>query len=305
MGRDSGEHVARGPSPGGAVTGPLERALRERVRSDEARHGASAPPADTLWEHLERVACVAERLGRAEGVDPAACRLAGLFHDAGKFAGGGYHRDDRPEEEHAVDLLRSLAAEHGLPGPQVEQTAEAILQLYRDDPDPTPLTRVLFDADNLDKLGPLGIGNCFVKAGLRGRGITRSLLHRLTVELTYARHAPDCLLTRTGRRWARPRARQSSDFIRGLIETLREDGLYDFRIEEVEFSGLTLALVVPAACPCGETLVRRLQETQGMKCIQIEVEHACVRCGGREEVRFCRPRLAVRLLGQSPVPGAR
>ncbi len=74
------------------------------------------------------------------------------------------------------------------------------------------MAAVLFDADNLDKLGPLGVANYFVKIGLRGRGISTSSILRLTVELTYARHAPRCLAT--GDRtpiWRSPARRQRSD----------------------------------------------------------------------------------------------
>src|SRR3990172_1828287 len=75
----------------------MEAELRERVRSDEAMYGSRETKTDSLWGHLERVAGFAEKLGIEEGLDPVACRLAGLFHDAGKFAGGSYHDGDIPE----------------------------------------------------------------------------------------------------------------------------------------------------------------------------------------------------------------
>ncbi len=169
--------------------------------------------------------------------------------------------------------------------------ADAILQLYRDDPEPSPLARVLFDADNLDKLGPLGVANYFAKVGLRGGGVSPKTLHRLTVELTYARHAPKCLLTESGRQLARQRASETIHFVTDLIRTLREDGLYDFRIEEVDFNGLTLDVVSPAACPCGGKLGRLIWEVPGMKCSEIHLKHSCEACGKSQEIRFCRPRL--------------
>ncbi len=79
--------------------GPVATTLRERVRKDEALYGRSDKDTDSLWDHLERVSSLAERLGQSEGIDPFLCRLAGWFHDAGKFAGGRYHDDERPEEE--------------------------------------------------------------------------------------------------------------------------------------------------------------------------------------------------------------
>jgi uncharacterized protein len=269
----------------------IEAALRDHLRAEEARYSENRPAPDTLWEHSWRVARIAERLGRAEGLDPRACRLAALFHDAGKFEGGRYHEDGRPEEERSVELLREMGRAHGLDEAHLSAIGEAVLQLYRDDPEPSPLARVLFDADNLDKLGPLGVANGFIKAGLRGSPLGPRLLLRLTVELTYARHAPRAMHTRLGREWAERRAGETVAFILSLLESLREDGLYDFRVEPVDFEGLRLDVVSPAACACGGRLSRRVWLEAGLKCTEIHLEHACTACPERSEIRFCRPRL--------------
>jgi uncharacterized protein len=216
-----------------------------------------------------------------------------MFHDAGKFSEGRYHHDERPEEEGSVECLRELGAEHGLDSQLVDEVAEAILQLYRDDPEPSPLAAVLFDADNLDKLGPLGVANYFTKIGLRGRGISKSSILRLTVELTYARHAPRCLATETGRRLAQPRAAATIRYIKDLIDSLRDDGLYDFHVEEVDFDGLTLDVVTPATCECGGRLERKVWEVPGLKCTEIHLKHTCAECESEKALRFCRPRLNV------------
>jgi uncharacterized protein len=271
--------------------GPIADAIRDKVQKDEAQFGRSDKDTDSLWDHLERVSKLAEQLGTSEGVDPFHCRLAGWFHDAGKFAGGRYHADDRPEEELSIECLRKLGGEHGIEAGVIERVADAILQLYRDDPEPSPLASVLFDADNLEKLGPLGVANYFAKVGLRGGGVSPKTLHRLTVELTYARHAPQCMLTESGRGLARQRASATIRFIKDLVQTLREDGLYDFREEEVDFNGLTLDVVSPAACRCGGNLGRDIWEVAGLKCSEIHLKHTCKDCGKVDELRFCRPRL--------------
>jgi uncharacterized protein len=270
---------------------PIAAALCEQVQKDEALYGRSDKDADSLWDHLERVSKLAEQLGKSEGVDPFHCRLAGWFHDAGKFAGGRYHADDRPEEELSIECLRKLCGEHGLDGDVIERVADAILQLYRDDPEPSPLAQVLFDADNLEKLGPLGVANYFAKVGLRGGGVSPKTLHRLTVELTYARYAPQCMLTESGRELARRRASTTIRFIKDLIQTLRDDGLYDFREEEVDFNGLMLDVVSPASCRCGGELGRDIWEEPGLKCREIHLKHTCEACGETHRLRFCRPRL--------------
>ncbi len=205
----------------------IEDDLREHIRLNEEAATRDTRSVDSLWGHLCRTAKIAEQLGRAEGLDPSTCRLAALFHDAGKFHRGRLHGDDQPEEVHSVEVFERLARQHGIAERQVDEIGEAILQLYRADPEPTPLARVLFDADNLDKLGYLGAANFFVKRGLRGGGISPSFMFQFTVELTYARHAVGCMQTEAGKTWARRRAPQTQQFFTSLIEQLREDGIAD------------------------------------------------------------------------------
>jgi putative nucleotidyltransferase with HDIG domain len=260
---------------------------RKEAAADQARHNT-----DSLWDHLQRTAKIAEQLGRAEGIDPATCRLAALFHDAGKFHEGRHHGDSVPEEQHSVEVLKELAGRHDIPEDRVAEISGAILQLYRGDPNPTPLAAILFDADNLDKLGLLGAANFFLKRGLRGRGISPSFMIQFTVELTYARHAVGCMQTEAGRDWARRRAPHTRQFFFSLIDELREDGLADLAVNEIEFDGLLIDAVVPATCSCPRALAPEIWQEEGLKCCKIHLVHACSSCGDRYEVRFCRPRLA-------------
>ncbi|MBT8352682.1 MAG: HD domain-containing protein [Deltaproteobacteria bacterium] len=271
----------------------VELELRERIKKEEFEHIQENKHSDSLWGHSERVALTAERLGLGEGLDLTACRLAGLFHDAGKFGGGGYHKGDKPEEERSVSVFRKITRGKGFATNLIDQVEESILQLYRQDPDQTLLTKVLFDADNLDKLGLLGIANYFVKAGLRGGGLSASVLYKVTVELTYARHAPTCLTTKTGREIARKRAPKTIAFFQQLLDSLREDGLFDFRVKEVNFNNLLLDVVTPASCNCGEQFSLKIKEVPGIKCSEIHLAHICQSCQSSHELRFCRPRIIV------------
>jgi len=275
----------------GRASENIEASLREHVQREENAADQGDRIADSLWDHLLRTARIAEQLGRAEGIDPSTCRLAALFHDAGKFHKGTLHGDSLPEEQHSVEILSKLAQQHGIAEDQVAEMSEAILQLYRGDPDPTPLAKVLFDADNLDKLGSLGVANFFVKRGLRGRGVSPSFMVQFTVELTYARHAIACMQTEAGKEWARRRAPQTRSFFTSLLDQLREDGLADLVINELEFDGLMIDAVVPSTCGCGRALVPEIRQKEGIKCRKIHLVHACSDCDERYEVRFCRPRL--------------
>lgn len=269
----------------------IEQSLREHVLREETAADQGDRTVDSLWDHLSRTAGIAEQLGRAEGLDPATCHLAALFHDAGKFHEGKLHGDSLPEEQHSVEVLARLAERHGISEDQVLEISEAILQLYRGDPDPTPLAKVLFDADNLEKLGFLGAANFFVKRGLRGRGISPEFMVQFTVELTYARHAVGCMQTEAGQDWARRRAPQTRSFFTSLLDQLREDGLADLVINELDFDGLLIDAVVPSTCSCGRPLVPEISQKTGIKCRKIHLVHACGDCDERYEVRFCRPRL--------------
>ena len=283
--------TTRGDADATAAQTSLEGALRARIRADEARYTARERTTDALWDHVWRVAAIAEQLGEVVGEDPALCRLAALFHDAGKFSGGRYHGDDTPEEERSVAVLEEMADDHGLAAEAVAAVGDAIRSLYSDDPDPSRLGQILFDADNLDKLGLLGVANFFVKAGLRGRAVSPKLLQRLTVELTYARHAERSLWTAPGRALARRRAAQTTRFCHQLLDDLRDDGLADLRVETVTSEGLELDVVMPHRCDCGGRYDREITGRPGIKCSEIRLEHICRDCGRRLVLRFCRPRL--------------
>jgi len=269
----------------------LEAALEKRIKEEEARYSGRKRAEGSLWHHLVRVARLAEKLGRSEGLDPVTCRLAGLFHDAGKFSDGTYHQDDRPEEERSVELLVEFAGKHGLNRDIVENIATSLQQIYRDDADQAALTRVLYDADNLDKLGFLGITNYFIKSGLRGNGVSAKTLYLLTAELTYARHAAACMATTAGYELARRKAPETYQFLLNLLTSLRDDGIYNFRVEEVMFDQLVLDVVSPYSCECHGDLQRRLWKVKGIKCLEIHLEHFCPKCESRHEIRFCTPKL--------------
>ena len=291
---EQGSGGPRAGAPAGAATGleRLREALYRHVRGEEATYGGAGRAPDTLAGHLGRVAARAARLAVREGVDPLRAELAGLFHDAGKFRSGRYHEGDEPEEERSVAVLRALAVEHGLAAEVVADVAHAILQLYRDEPEHTPLSRVLFDADNLDKLGPLGVANHFVKSGLRGEGVSTGAVVRLTVELAYARYAPRALLTAAGRALAGRRSAQTAAFVRELVAALHEDGVLEARIEPFRVADLELDVVVPSLCGCGVGTATRAWTEKGAKCSEVHLEVACPGCGVAHRLRFCRPRLA-------------
>ncbi len=268
--------------------------LSLRIREEEASYHNAMNAPDTLMGHLDRTAAYAVRLASKENVEALKAELAGLFHDAGKFHGGKYHEGDKPEEEYSVDVLRELTADSGLSADVMEDASDAIRRLYRDDSKQTPLSMVLFDADNLDKIGFLGIANYFIKSGLRGRSISPDMIADLTIELTYARYASRRFYTKTGRAIAERRSADTIRFIHGFLDLLREDGLFEAHIERAQVSDVELDVVKPAACPCGAAMeISRTWIEQGVKCTEIHLEMACGACGHRHKIKFCRPMFVV------------
>lgn len=270
----------------------VEAKLQHLIQHEEAAyHRKDRELTDSLWSHAIRVAAMAEKIGIRESVEPVACRLAGLFHDAGKFANGTYHSADIKEEDGSVRVLYKLTKDRGLQPDLVNQVAEAILQLYSKFSKMSLLAKILFDADNLDKLGLPGVGNFLIKSGLRGRGLNENLLYRIGVELTYARYAPETMMTQTGREFAAVKAPQTIDFYHRLLDSLRDDGLFDFNRVEVSYQGFILDIVEPSLCTCGGQTDRRIWDAADLKCRKIHVRHRCNRCDYVHELEFCRPLL--------------
>jgi putative nucleotidyltransferase with HDIG domain len=270
----------------------VETQLQQLIQQEEgAYHGDKFELTDSLWSHSLRVAALAEKIGMREGVDRTTSRLAGLFHDAGKFKNGSYHSGKLKEEDGSVRILYEMTRGTGMRAELIDQVAEAILQVYSRACELSLLAKILFDADNLDKLGLSGVGNFLIKAGLRGRGLNRTLLHRISVELTYARYAPEIMMTRTGRTLAAEKAPDTLDFFHRLLDSLRNDGLFDFHVDEVQHRGMVLDIVESTYCECGGSIKRQIWDAPDLKCEKIHVRHRCRLCERIHEFQFCRPLL--------------
>ena len=136
-----------------------------------------------------------------EQVDALLPVLVALYHDAGKFHEGGYHKDEVPEEEHAAILAGRMLAEAGAEPADIEAVRTALRALYDDRLPCVEACRIVQDADRLDKLGALGVAafsprqRC-ADAASPTRWCTRS------AGVSYALAAPHSMLTETGKRLA-------------------------------------------------------------------------------------------------------
>ncbi len=270
------------------VLNEIKQTLIEDESSYQVNHGEST--FSSLWTHSVRVARIAHYLAINEEEDSTAALLAGLLHDAGKFVGGVYHRNDVAEEELAVK-----AAERILRGtihePLLLKISDAILSLYRDDVDPAGVGALLYDSDRLDKLGHMGIAQFFAKNALRGKFLDNDMMKRFSVEMTYAHHAPLTLKTKTGKDLATVRSARVRSFYNALIDEWEEMELGFFSIRNFDIEGIMLVLVMPDSCSCGARLDVSTDIKDSVKCHSAVVQYKCPRCNEETGFSFCLPNL--------------
>ena len=280
--------------------GHIEQTLVEA----EARYNLQSkqPPSEFLVEHTRRAAAIAYNLALREGVDPFMPVLVALYHDAGKFHEGEYHKDAVPEEEHAAIIAGRMLAEHGLAPADVETAQAALRALYDDRLPCVGACRIVQDADRLDKLGALGVSAFFTKATLRGRGLVDALVHTASRELTYAHAAPRSMFTASGRELARAQAAKTIAFFDDLLNDLENCGIAAFERRTLQLEGefrsrdgdrvqnMQVAIVMPRACPdCESPVGLTHRRERGLKCEMLKARFACAACDYAREIAFCLP----------------
>jgi HD superfamily phosphodiesterase len=270
----------------------------------EARYNqqTSQAPSEFLLDHARRTAAIAHKISRMEAVDSFLPVLVALYHDAGKFHEGEYHKDDIPEEEHAAVLAGRMLAEFGVDRSDIDSVLKALRALYDDRLPCVGPCRIVQDADRLDKLGPLGVSAFFTKAVLRGRGLIDALEHTLSRELTYALAAPRSMFTETGKKLASEQSAKTIAFFDDLLDDLESWGIAsferrtiileeDFRTRDgVSMPSLEVTIVMPSACPdCEASLGLTHLRERGVKCEKLTARFACEGCGYARETSFCLP----------------
>ena len=282
----------------------LHSAIEQVLVDSEARYNrqTNQAPSEFLIEHTRRTAAIAHRVAGMEGVDPFLPILVALFHDAGKFHDGEYHKDDIPEEEHAAVLAEKMLSEFGVEHRDIVAVFEALRALYNDKLQCVGACRIVQDADRLDKLGTLGIAAFFTKAALRGRGLIDALAQNGSRELTYALAAPRSMFTETGKKLAGEHAAKTASFFDALLDDLENWGIAsferrtivleeDFRTRDgVSIQSMEVTIVMPRACPnCAASLGLSHVRGRGVKCEKLTARFACSGCGYARENSFCLP----------------
>jgi HD superfamily phosphodiesterase len=281
--------------------------IGQTLVESEARYSLQTGQAasEFLLEHTLRTAAIAHTIAAMEGVDPFLPSLVALYHDAGKFHGGGYHKDDIPEEEHAAILAGSMLAECGMARGEIDAVLQSLRALYDDRLPCAGACRIVQDADRLEKLGPMGVGAFFTKSTLRGRGLVDAIVQSLSRELTYAATAPLSMFTESGRTLAREQGAKTIAFFDDLLRDLERWGIAAFERRALVVEGdfrsrdgrrvqkVEVTIVMPSACPdCGAAIGLSHACERGVKCDKLTVRLACTGCSYSPETYFCLPVLA-------------
>lgn len=258
-----------------------------------------------LLEHTLRTAAIAHKIAAMEGVDSFLPTLVALYHDAGKFHEGAYHQDRIPEEEHAALLAEQMLTEVGLERTAIESVTEALRALYDERRPCIGTSRIVQDADRLEKLGALGVSAFFTKAALRGRGLVDALVQTLSRELTYARVAPRSMLTASGKKLALAQAPRTIAFFDNLLEQLESWGIASFECHTIVLDedfrtrdgaivrGMEVSIAMLRACPdCEGPLALTHRRQQGVKCERFTARFQCAHCSYASETSLCLPLLA-------------
>jgi uncharacterized protein len=285
----------------------LHARIAQTLIDAEARYNLQhqQAPSEFLLEHAQRTAAIAHQLAAMEQVNPLLPTLVAIYHDAGKFHEGEYHKDKVPEEEHAAILAGAMLAESGAKQADIDAVCSALRALYDDRLPCVDACRIVQDADRLDKLGALGVGAFFTKAALRGRGLVDALVQSLSRELSYALAAPHSMLTEPGRKLAGEQPAKTVAFFDELLHDLEHWGIAAFErrtlLVEANFRSrdgdrlqqTQVTLVLPRACPdCEAPIALTHRCERGVKCEMLKARLACQSCDYVRDISFCLPVLA-------------
>ena len=284
--------TARTPGLVERVRRTIEEAERGFTGKREARDGF-------LWEHSVLVAAQSFRLAKAEKEDPDLAALVALFHDSGKFAGGRYHADDKPEEEESARLAREILEAAGFEMAGIGHVVRALRSIYNSGARRNRLADIVHDADFLAKFGYLGVANFFVKSALRGRNLESAVMDFLGKELTYAAVLPANMRTAAAKKLAAKKSADTLRFYRAYLAELKDAHGLAFRIQTLAVprpgsraKKATVSLALPAACgACGGKLLTDLRTEKGLKCEKLEASLRCGSCGEKRSISFCLPEL--------------
>lgn len=116
-------------------------------------------------EHALRVRAWGKQIGIQEGADLLIVELAAILHDIGRSG-----TLSKTHAESGAALAGGILHKCGYPEDTIDAVKAAVLSHSREGYEPETLeAKILYDADKLDFVGPMGIARLFVWLGKEGK----------------------------------------------------------------------------------------------------------------------------------------
>jgi len=167
------------------------------------------------FDHVMRVTCLCEMIGKKEHANMDILIPAALFHDIARPL---EKKDGTPHEEEGAKIAESFLSSIHYEPALIPPIAGAIrTHRYRSDQKPkTPEAKILSDADKLDAMGATGIARTFMRAGEHNGEMQDAIehIHEKLLKLN------DHLYTKTATEIAQRRHDLLEYFVRSLEEEL-------------------------------------------------------------------------------------
>jgi len=164
------------------------------IRTTAKQYFENTPPSHD-WSHVQRVLQMCRYIGTKEGADLRILELAALLHDIAR------HEEDTNKGQicHAqrgAELADEILHQHVIEEETIRQVTHCILaHRFRNRKlAVTKEAKIIFDADNLDAMGAIGIARSFAFAGENNLKLYTkdhlALLEASTAHIDYTRHTP-------------------------------------------------------------------------------------------------------------------
>jgi len=163
--------------------------------------------AEYRYRHLIGVVDLAERIAREEGADVSIVRVAGVFHDAAKF--------QVKQEKHAEEgawIAQKYLSRNGFPDSFIDRVARVIRDHTEGVDDDMPIeSKVLIEADSIDKIGVAGATLMVMRVGYESRSHDEvpEIIDRV---VSRGESVIERTETATGKRIARERTERAKQF---------------------------------------------------------------------------------------------
>ncbi len=221
--------------------------LAKLARSELTLEGPGDVKDSLLWDHAARVLTSAELIAQlpdvaGRDVDQDVLQIAALFHDAGwavQVHVGQVDRESvlsRPTSdvqfELAAELVESKLKDH-YPVRTVQRAADVIRMLNTRDGDAVE-AHIVWDADNLDQIGPLGLFQSLRRDLNAGRSVKQILQawHRQQEYHYWEARIRDGIRFESVRKLAWQRLEVLDPFMRALGEHLEAKDLSELVSED-------------------------------------------------------------------------